>query len=195
MRLDFATPRVQFVRTDRSTNFCNLFRQEIPISDPSASKDSRVLGAEVAAFTFGQEQNMQSNQKGYAPCPNAEYRNGQVVFSQPVRGRGTTDQQALIQSKRDWYTGVFDCRDDWGICLCATFCGLCFLCRLSSDMNESIWLSCCVPSPVLVLRTKWRTQNNIEGDICEDCLMTTCFGHCVACQLAREVKMDRQHNA
>ncbi|GFO35663.1 placenta-specific gene 8 protein-like [Plakobranchus ocellatus] len=137
----------------------------------------------------------QYDQSGYAPSPQAGYGFDQVVHSQPVGGTTVVVQQPIVQSKRGWNTGVFDCCDDCGICLFASFCGLCFLCQLSSDMDESICVACCVPTPVLVLRTKWRTQNNIEGSICDDCLMTHFCGSCVACQLAREVKMQRQNIA
>ncbi|GFO04010.1 placenta-specific gene 8 protein-like [Plakobranchus ocellatus] len=135
----------------------------------------------------------QYDQKGYVPPPQVGYGHTQVVQSQPVGGTTVIVQQPIIQGKRDWHTGVCDCTEDCGICLCATFCGPCFLCQLATDMDENCCVALCVPAPVLVLRTKWRTQNNIQGDICDDCLLTSLCGSCVACQLAREVKMAREN--
>ncbi|GFO04007.1 placenta-specific 8 [Plakobranchus ocellatus] len=135
----------------------------------------------------------QYDQKGYVPPPQAGYGHGQVVHSQPVGGTTVVVQQPIIQGKRGWNTGVFDCCEDAGICLCGTFCGLCLVCQVATDMNESMCVACCVPAPVTVLRTKWRTQNNIEGSIMNDCLLETCCGPCAACQLAREVKTAREN--
>ncbi|GFO04011.1 placenta-specific gene 8 protein [Plakobranchus ocellatus] len=135
----------------------------------------------------------QYDEKGYTPPPQGGYGYGQVVQSQPVGGTTVIVQQPIIQGKRSWNTGVFDCFDDCGICLCATFCGPCFLCKLSTDMDEAWCVACCVPAPVLVLRTKWRAQNNIEGSVCDDCLLTHFCGSCAACQLAREVKIAKEN--
>ncbi|GFS05194.1 placenta-specific gene 8 protein [Elysia marginata] len=90
--------------------------------------------------------------------------------------------------QRDWDSGIFDCFEDFGICLCGTFCGLCLLCQVSSDMGESVCVPCCVSNPLGVLRVKWRTQHNIQGSVMGDCVDICCCGYCVLCQLAREVK-------
>ncbi|RUS74321.1 hypothetical protein EGW08_017912 [Elysia chlorotica] len=78
------------------------------------------------------------------------------------------------------------------ISLCGTFCGLCLACQVSQDMQESVCVPCFVPTAVAMLRTKWRTQYNIQGSILEDCLLDHFCGPCSLCQLAREVKLTKQ---
>ncbi|RUS82050.1 hypothetical protein EGW08_010206, partial [Elysia chlorotica] len=75
--------------------------------------------------------------------------------------------------------------------LCGTFIPLCFACKVSKDMGESACVPCLVPWDLLVLRTKWRTQHNIQGSILGDCACVCCCSRCVLCQLAREVKMAK----
>ncbi|GFO03994.1 placenta-specific 8 [Plakobranchus ocellatus] len=118
-----------------------------------------------------------------------------VVQSQPMGGTTVIVQQAPQVVQRPWNSGLFDCFDDFAICLCGTFCGLCLACQVASDMNESVCVPCCVPAPLTVLRTKWRTQNHIEGSIMNDCLLEACCGPCAHCQLAREVKQAKSAQA
>ncbi|KAK3751076.1 hypothetical protein RRG08_019285 [Elysia crispata] len=116
-------------------------------------------------------------------------RNEPIVAAQPMQNTTVIIQQPQPQVwQRDWSTGMFSCFDDIPICLLGYFCGLCLACKVSSDMDESVCVPICLPLPVSILRTKWRTQQNIMGSIMDDCVMTTFCGPCTLCQLAREVQ-------
>ncbi|KAK2497666.1 hypothetical protein MC885_016838 [Smutsia gigantea] len=56
----------------------------------------------------------------------------------------------------DWQTGMFDCCDDMGICLCGMFFPLCLSCQIASDMNE-----CCLCGASVAMRTMYRTRYGI----------------------------------
>eukprot|EP00069_Balaena_mysticetus_P011063 bmy_20967T0 len=71
------------------------------------------------------------------------------VVLQPTRGAGGV-------TVSDWQTGVFDCCDDMGICLCGTFFPLCLSCQIASDMNE-----CCLCGASVAMRTMYRTRYGI----------------------------------
>ncbi|BFZ11009.1 hypothetical protein BsWGS_14048 [Bradybaena similaris] len=101
-------------------------------------------------------------------------------------------QQAAASGVRDWSTGVCACCDDMGICLCGMFCGICLAMQVASDMGETMCLPWCVPNYLMALRTKLRTQERIQGSICNDCLTEIYCGTCALCQLAREVKFVKQ---
>ncbi|KAK3789684.1 hypothetical protein RRG08_034897 [Elysia crispata] len=120
------------------------------------------------------------------------YEYGQPpVTAQPQQQTNTTiivNQQQATPQLRAWHTSLFGCFEDIPTCLCGTFLGFCLMCQVSTDMGESACVPCCVPTPLIPLRTKWRTQQNIEGSIMDDCLCVHCCGPCVLCQLAREIK-------
>ncbi|KAK7490759.1 hypothetical protein BaRGS_00017988 [Batillaria attramentaria] len=62
--------------------------------------------------------------------------------------------------------------------------------QMSEDMGENSCLLLCMPCFIIPqLRTKFRTQQNIEGSICNDWLVATFCCPCALCQLIRE------HNA
>uniref|UniRef100_A0A8D0T8X2 Placenta associated 8 n=1 Tax=Sus scrofa TaxID=9823 RepID=A0A8D0T8X2_PIG len=71
------------------------------------------------------------------------------VVSQPRYGAGGT-------AVSDWQSGVFDCCDDMGICICGTFFPLCLSCQIASDMNE-----CCLCGASVAMRTMYRTRYGI----------------------------------
>ncbi|KAK3749103.1 hypothetical protein RRG08_034075 [Elysia crispata] len=115
----------------------------------------------------------------------------QVVQSQP----GTTvvvQQPMQQQPMRDWNYGLFECFDDLKICCCGTFCGLCLACQVAGDMGESMCVPLCLPT--IVMRTKWRADNKIQGSMMKDCLIESFCGACALCQLAREVKQSKTAN-
>lgn len=120
--------------------------------------------------------------------------NAPIVSDQPMPQPMTHQTTVIVQNSpprygpRDWNTGLFDCTDDLSLCLCGLFCGLCLTCKVSQDMGESLCVPICLPLPLAILRTKWRTEQNIQGSIMEDCLMNSFCGACAVCQLAREVK-------
>ncbi|KAL5012154.1 hypothetical protein ScPMuIL_010705 [Solemya velum] len=97
-----------------------------------------------------------------------------------------------FQGKRNWSSGMCDCFNDMTSCLCVTFLGPYYAMSLASRMGESACVPCCVPGSLIVMRTKLRTEQGIEGSICDDCLMSHFCGHCVLCQLARELNYTEQ---
>ncbi|XP_005109623.2 placenta-specific gene 8 protein [Aplysia californica] len=113
---------------------------------------------------------------GFAPAPAG---NTTVIVNQPMSDKSQV---------RDWGTGVFSCFDDMKICLCGWCCPLCLGWNVATDLGETGIIVCCVPSWLTVVRTKLRTQQKIQGDVCNDCMMSECCGICVLCQVAREIK-------
>ncbi|KAK7490777.1 hypothetical protein BaRGS_00018006, partial [Batillaria attramentaria] len=76
--------------------------------------------------------------------------------------------------------------------MCVAFCCPFAAYQISHDMDENPCLPVCVPGFLIPLRTKLRTQQNIEGSICNDCILATFCSPCVLCQLMREHKATRQ---
>ncbi|XP_032734787.1 placenta-specific gene 8 protein-like [Lontra canadensis] len=105
------------------------------------------------------------------------------IVSQPGYGTG-----GVMNS--DWQTGVFDCCDDLGICLCGTFFPLCLSCQIASDMDE-----CCLCGASVAMRTLYRTRYGIPGSICGDFLWLGCFPLCTLCQLKRDIEKRKAMNA
>ncbi|XP_059154772.1 placenta-specific gene 8 protein-like [Physella acuta] len=114
---------------------------------------------------------------------NSSNVNTVVVNSQPA---------PIVKQPREWGTGLCQCFDDCVICMCGTFCLVCLSMKTASEMDESMCVPCCVPGGGVAMRVKIRTQENIYGSICNDCLLETFCGPCSQCQLAREVKHIRQ---
>ncbi|XP_004703462.1 placenta-specific gene 8 protein-like [Echinops telfairi] len=104
------------------------------------------------------------------------------VTTQPRYGAGG-------MAVSDWQTGVFDCCDDMGICLCGTFCPLCLSCQIASDMDE-----CCLCGASVAMRTLYRTRYNIQGSICNDFMWLGCFPNCTLCQLKRDIEKRKAMN-
>ncbi|BFZ11008.1 hypothetical protein BsWGS_14047 [Bradybaena similaris] len=129
----------------------------------------------------GGQQPYYGNQYGGGAQGNSHTSNTTVIIQQPAAA-----------GVRDWNTGVCSCCDDMGICLCGLFCGICLAMQVSADMGETMCLPWCVPNSLVPLRVKLRTQEHIQGSICNDCLTATYCGPCALCQLAREVKMVKQ---
>uniref|UniRef100_A0A8C4PNR6 Placenta associated 8 n=2 Tax=Equus asinus TaxID=9793 RepID=A0A8C4PNR6_EQUAS len=105
------------------------------------------------------------------------------VVAQPGYGaRGVTAS--------NWQTGVFDCCDDLGVCLCGTFFPLCLSCQIASDMDE-----CCLCGGSVAMRTLYRTRYGIPGSICDDYLCLMCCPNCTLCQLKRDIDKRQAMNA
>ncbi|KAI0214350.1 hypothetical protein LSAT2_000555 [Lamellibrachia satsuma] len=67
----------------------------------------------------------------------------------------------------------------------ALFCPSCFLCGISTRMNEN----CCAMSVAPVaMRTKLRIENNIQGSVCDDYCKMGCCRMLIYCQMDRELK-------
>ncbi|XP_030635123.1 cornifelin homolog A-like [Chanos chanos] len=104
-----------------------------------------------------------------------------------------------VMTSQQWSSGVCDCCEDMGICCYGFWCPHCLMCSTSSDFGECL----CLPlldvffggaiSPVsLAMRSSMRERYHIQGSICDDCCMITFCGPCTWCQMAREVKKNRQ---
>ncbi|KAK7097939.1 placenta-specific gene 8 protein-like [Littorina saxatilis] len=103
-----------------------------------------------------------------------------IVINQPG--------QLTHMGPRDWTSSLCSCCDDMGSCILGAFCPCILACQITSDMGESSCVPCCVPGWLIVLRSKLRTQHNIQGTVMDDCCVTVCCGNCVMCQMARELK-------
>merc|ERR1712213_168735 len=100
----------------------------------------------------------------------------------------TETKMAITSQPRSWKYELFGCMEDKGVCCKAVFCTCCMACDVIKDMGESpCGILCCVNNWLNVMRTKYRTQQNIDGDICNDCLMSSFCGLCLLCQLKRDV--------
>lgn len=118
-----------------------------------------------------------------APDPNMAINEAPVVVSQP-----TTVYYFVRPPIRQWKTGLGSVCEDTHICCCSFFCFRCFACRVAKDMGESGCVPCCVPAWLIVLRTKLRASENIEGTVLRDCCTACWCPSCTLCQIAREVK-------
>ncbi|CAG5118311.1 unnamed protein product [Candidula unifasciata] len=131
----------------------------------------------------------------YYGNPGNPYGPGSQQASHHTNTTVIIQQPAAAVGVRDWSTGLCNCCDDVGICLCGLFCSCCLAMQVSSDMDETMCLPWCVPYYLMALRVKMRAQERIQGSICNDCLVQTYCGTCALCQLAREVKMVKQRAA
>jgi len=106
-----------------------------------------------------------------------------------------------------WKTGLFDCTDDLKLCMCGTFCEPCLLYENGQKLNgpdgpwkeHGIWyvvtwiFAPCVP--FMFLRNKVRQKYDIEGTDMEDIGAGLLCGACVNCQVARELRDNREEEA
>merc|ERR1712213_261357 len=83
--------------------------------------------------------------------------------------RPKTDTMAVTSQPRQWKHEKFACMEDKNLCI-----------------------TCWTPNWLNVLRTKYRTQQNIEGDVCHDCIDVSCWGPCVLCQLKRDIDASKE---
>ncbi|XP_068761866.1 placenta-specific gene 8 protein-like [Montipora capricornis] len=142
-------------------------------------------------------------QPGYPP-PQAGYPPPQVGYPPPVAtqpGFSTTQTTVVVnqppplilqQGQRDWSSGLCSCFDDCYSCLMGTFCSWCLMCQVSERMGEGCMFATCCQGALIGLRVKLRTQQNIQGTLCNDYFEVACCGPCALCQLSRE--LDRCGN-
>ena len=71
----------------------------------------------------------------------------------------------------------------------AAVCGLCYMHSLTGVMNEPCW-SMCIGGPI-AMRTRIRTQRNIQGSICSDALNVAFCQICAIMQMSKEVRDTR----
>ncbi|EDO42647.1 predicted protein [Nematostella vectensis] len=105
-----------------------------------------------------------------------------VVTVQP----GTTTY--TIGQQRDWSSGLFECTKDIGGCLVTFLCPCVTLCQISQRMGEGLAYGCCCADiAAFTLRAKLRTEQNIQGSLCNDAIHVSCCMHCALCQMSREL--------
>ena len=61
-----------------------------------------------------------------------------------------------------WSQGLCDCAENCEEACYGIFFYPCFSCHLAWRMNESCWITCCVPCSLAILRTKLRTAFRID---------------------------------
>ncbi|XP_068760459.1 cornifelin homolog B-like [Montipora capricornis] len=102
----------------------------------------------------------------------------QVVTVQPTATNG-----------KEWNSGVFQCFEDIPSCLFGALCPCILLCNISNRMDEGyLYPCCCGQVAPLTLRAKLRTQENIQGSLCNDAIIGMCFLNCALCQMDRQLK-------
>ncbi|XP_028652060.1 cornifelin homolog [Erpetoichthys calabaricus] len=126
-----------------------------------------------------------------------------ATFNQP---QSVITQQVTVMKSIEWSTGICDCCDDMGICCCAAWCLPCFMCKTASDFGQYLclplldpWMCCflkftpiTVPPISLAMRVSIRERYGIQGTICDDCCTVCCCFSCSWCQMARELKKQKQ---
>ncbi|ETE59359.1 Placenta-specific gene 8 protein, partial [Ophiophagus hannah] len=79
--------------------------------------------------------------------------NPHTVINQP--------QMTVTQHQsREWQTDLFDCFNDWGVCVCGMCCPLCLGCQIASEMDE-----CPLCGISTAFRTLYRTRYGIPGSL------------------------------
>ncbi|XP_078507440.1 cornifelin homolog A-like [Lissotriton helveticus] len=106
-------------------------------------------------------------------------------MSQPINSQ--PQSLGYSSQKSNWSSEMTDCFDDMGVCLCGTFVPCILMCRVSKDFGEHFCLPC-LPGAFLALRAAMRERWRIEGTICHDFCCQCFCGHCMLCQMARELK-------
>ncbi|XP_061197546.1 placenta-specific gene 8 protein-like [Saccostrea echinata] len=102
-----------------------------------------------------------------------------------------------VNKKRTWTTDIFGCFSDMTNCAAVTLCPNLYLYYLSMKLGENLLLPCafgCSYQVLVPLRVKVRAENNIMGNICEDCCMVCWCPCCVMCQLQREHEFLMKNN-
>ncbi|KAL3882530.1 hypothetical protein ACJMK2_028866 [Sinanodonta woodiana] len=119
-----------------------------------------------------------------------------TIQAQPVANENTVINNQfgcnqMVNLPRNWSSGICDCTNDMQSCLLVYCCGPFYGCYLSREMEENTCLPLWHPFYLTSLRSKMRTQRNIEGNICCDHCATVWLPSCVMCQLKRELDIMR----
>ncbi|XP_022106426.1 placenta-specific gene 8 protein-like [Acanthaster planci] len=110
-----------------------------------------------------------------------------VVSQQPMVGESRTVIVRNQVTEHDWSSGLCECHRDIKTCLLSFFCMPCFACYVASRQNEFACIPLCVPGGEIAMRTKLRTQENIRGSICDDCLKLIFCPCCALAQMSKEL--------
>ncbi|CAF1389615.1 unnamed protein product [Rotaria sordida] len=86
-----------------------------------------------------------------------------------------------------WSHGLCGCTKQCDETCYSIWCYPCFICHLTWRMNESCWMTCCLPGSLPILRTKMRTAFRIEGSYFSDFCVAECCPLCAALQMANEL--------
>ncbi|CAF1508663.1 unnamed protein product [Adineta steineri] len=101
-----------------------------------------------------------------------------VVISQPGR--------TVWDFEHPWSTKLCSCCSNGKECCCGFFCLCCYECKLHKRAGEHM-CTCMCPGARFALRSKIRTAFRIEGNLINDCCVSTCCPCCTAIQLTREL--------
>ncbi|CAF1234442.1 unnamed protein product [Rotaria magnacalcarata] len=87
-----------------------------------------------------------------------------------------------------WSQDLCTCKTHCDETCYAIWCYPCFSCQLAWRMNESCWVTCCVPGSLAILRTKIRTAFRIDGSYAADFCVAECCPCCATLQMAGELR-------
>ncbi|KXJ15112.1 cornifelin homolog [Exaiptasia diaphana] len=111
----------------------------------------------------------------------------QVVTAQPGMQTTVVVQQSGTVAYRDWNSSLFSCFDDIGSCLIGFLCPCILTIQVSQRMGEGCCFACCCQGAPLALRAKLRTEQHIQGSLCNDAIIMNFCGVCAMCQMSREL--------
>eukprot|EP00800_Vazella_pourtalesii_P014169 TRINITY_DN3520_c1_g1_i1.p1 TRINITY_DN3520_c1_g1~~TRINITY_DN3520_c1_g1_i1.p1 ORF type:complete len:101 (+),score=6.00 TRINITY_DN3520_c1_g1_i1:68-370(+) len=90
---------------------------------------------------------------------------------------------------REWSSGVCDCCAAGALTCLLGFCLYEILIGLNAHkMSESFLLCCCAVAGHLLIRSKIRGEQGIEGSLLKDCLIIYFCTPCAAIQEANEIE-------
>ena len=96
----------------------------------------------------------------------------------------TTNQPRAFRNK------LCGCCNDRRECCFAFWCQICYHVNLFTKANENC--CSCFCGGLVPLRTKIRTERNIEGSICKDCCVVNFCLFCALVQMGQELKPTNQ---
>ncbi|KAL8595268.1 hypothetical protein ACOMHN_020021 [Nucella lapillus] len=126
------------------------------------------------------------------PAPSGPVKNNTALQSVVINQAGSDGvefQRLLVDpyGVRCWSTGLCDCLNDLGSCLCACLICPILMCRVSNRMKECAFICCAFPGACAAMRVKLRTMGGIQSSLCRDCVVTCCCSLCAASQMSREL--------
>jgi len=94
-----------------------------------------------------------------------------------------------MAAQNTWKNSLFSFMEDKGVCIKAAICPCLTICEIADDMEEPKLGALCFGA---ALRTKYRTQQNIPGNLCNDCLHLSFCNCCALIQLKRDVAAAKE---